>query len=38
MTKTGLGEVVDDDLGFVLVEKPVGLLYVYDLRSYKRCL
>jgi hypothetical protein len=27
MTKTGLSEVVGDDLGFGLVETPTGLLY-----------
>jgi hypothetical protein len=31
MTKTGLGEVMDDDLGSVLVETLVGILYMYDL-------
>ena len=35
MTETELGEVMDDDLRFVLVETLVGLLYTYDLWSYK---
>jgi hypothetical protein len=30
MTKTGLGEVMDNDLGFALGETLVVLSYMYD--------
>ena len=37
-TTNGPGEVMDDGLGFVLVETPVGLLYMHDFWRHKRYL